>query len=258
MVQLSLKDTIPSGQSFRFSEDNGNWTVLAGVGTNLHKLTISQDNISFLENDLFWSNYFDFQTDYESMKKEFSKISPIMKKACDYAPGIHILNQDAWEALCSFVVSQNNNIKRIMAIVNHMCTDFGTLTRYGYGFPTPDALAGACEESLRSVGLGFRAPYIINVSTAVAGGKIDLNYLKTAPIEDARKLLMSIKGIGPKVADCALLFGCHRLDCFPLDVWMKKVMHTYFDGCGPEIFGPYAGVAQQYLFHWARTSGELK
>jgi len=82
--------------------------------------------------------------------------------------------------------------------------------------------------------------------------------LKTAPIDEARKILMSVKGIGPKVADCALLFGCHRLDCFPIDVWMKKVMNTYFDGYGPEIFGSYAGVAQQYLFHWARTSGELK
>lgn len=258
-MDISLRDTIPSGQSFRFSEQDGRWTVFAGVGKNVKSITIEQKNVDELKEDSFWRNYFDLDSDYESMKKEFSKISPIMKKACDYAPGIRILNQDSWEALCSFVVSQNNNIKRIMAIVERMCTTFGEENKAGlHGFPTADKLAGASEESLRAVGLGFRAPYIINVSTAVADGIIDLDYLKRAPIDEARKILMTVKGIGPKVADCALLFGCHRLDCFPVDVWMKKVMCTYFNGCGPEIFGQNAGVAQQYLFHWARTSGELK
>lgn len=257
-MELSLKDTIPSGQSFRFTQNGDEWTVIAGVGKDVKTITVTQDSVSTLEHDSFWNNYFDMSTDYEGLKREFSKISPIMKKACDYAPGIHILNQDSWEALCSFVVSQNNNIKRIMAIVDKMCTAFGPKCGSVYGFPEADVLAGASEESLRAVGLGFRAPYIINVSEAVCSKKVDLDALKICPIDEARKMLMNVQGIGPKVADCALLFGCHRLDCFPIDVWIKKVMLIYFEGCGPEIFGPYAGIAQQYLFHWARTSGELK
>jgi len=172
-MELSLKDTIPSGQSFRYTFDNNVWTVTAGVGKNVKQIKLSQEDVVNLENDIFWSNYFDLNTDYESLKKQFSKISPIMKKACDYAPGIRILNQDSWEALCSFVVSQNNNIKRIMAIIDRMCTEFGPKTKDGlYGFPTPDTLAGASDEALRGVGLGFRAPYIINVATAVAQKKL--------------------------------------------------------------------------------------
>lgn len=257
-MKLSLKDTIPSGQSFRYTNNEDLWTVVAGVDKDIKTISVTQDNIIDIEKNPFWRNYFDMDTDYDAMKKEFSKVSPIMKKACEYAPGIHILNQDSWEALCSFVVSQNNNIKRIMAIVDRMCTTFGPKVGNVFGFPKAEILAGCTEQSLRDVGLGFRAPYIINVSTAVAEKKIDLNYIKTCNIDEARKVLMQVKGVGPKVADCALLFGCHRLDCFPLDVWMKKVMNTYFEGCGPEIFGQYAGLAQQYLFHWARTSGELK
>ena len=105
------------------------------------------------------------------------------------------------------------------------------------------------------LGLGFRAPYIVNTARAVYEGEIRLDDLKTMPVDDARAVLMKVKGIGPKVADCALLFGCHRLDCFPMDVWMKRVMATFFPGQDKDIFGPCAGVAQQYLFHYARTGG---
>lgn len=255
---IDIKDTITSGQCFRFTQNQDCFTVLAGVGKNVRQLTISQKDLSGLE-DPFWNNYFDMQTDYETMKKSFEKISPIMKKACDYAPGIRILNQDPWEALCSFVVSQNNNIKRIMGIVDRMCSVFGEKNNQGLcGFPKAEVLAAASEQELRAIGLGFRAPYIINTAKAVSEGKIDLERLKTCDIEEAEKTLLSIKGIGPKVASCALLFGCHRLDCFPIDTWMRKVMDTYFPGQTSQVFGPYAGLAQQYLFHWARTGEELK
>ena len=248
--QLSLKDTLPSGQCFRFSFCDGTWTVKAGVGENLRVLKVSQDDLSPITDDPFWADFFDLGTDYESLKKEFSKISPLMEKACEYAPGIRILNQDPWEALCSFVVSQNNNIKRIMGIIDRMCGFYG-----GGGFPTVKSLVDAKEDDLRMLGLGFRAPYIVNTARAVHDGLIDLKALKTMDIDGARGVLMKVKGIGPKVADCALLFGCHRLDCFPMDVWMKRVMATCFSGCDKSIFGPCAGVAQQYLFHFARTSG---
>lgn len=257
--EFSLKDTLFSGQCFRVSENNGVYKVICGVGDNTRTISVRQDETDILRRDPFWSFFFDLDTDYSAMKQEFSSVSPIMKEACEYAPGIRILNQNPWEALCSFVVSQNNNIKRIMTIIETMCKTFGFVTSCGeYCFPTCDTLAGASDEKLRSTGLGFRAPYIINTAAAVAEGKIDFDYLKTAPVEEAAKVLMNVKGIGPKVADCALLFGCHRLDCFPVDVWMKRVMKTYFNGAGPDIFKRNAGVAQQYLFHWARTSGELK
>ena len=248
--QLSLKDTLPSGQCFRFSEKDGIWTVKAGVGENLRVLKVSQADLSPITDDPFWAHFFDLETDYEKLKKEFSKVSPLMKRACEYAPGIRILNQDPWEALCSFVVSQNNNIKRIMGIVDRMCSFYG-----GGGFPTAKALADANEDDLRMLGLGFRAPYIVNTARAVYEGEIDLGKLRKMEIDQARAILMKVKGIGPKVADCALLFGLHRLDCFPMDVWMKRVMATCFAGQDKSIFGPCAGVAQQYLFHFARTSG---
>ncbi|MBR2282480.1 MAG: DNA glycosylase [Spirochaetales bacterium] len=251
--ELSLKDTLPSGQCFRFSEDNGTWTVKAGVGSSVRTLTVRQDDLSPITEDPFWSDFFDLGTDYEGLKAEFSKISPLMAKACDYAPGIRILNQDPWEALCSFVVSQNNNIKRIMGIIDRMSNFYGE-----GGFPTVESLADAKEDDLRMLGLGFRAPYIVNTARAVYDGSIDLDALKRIGIDEARAMLMKVKGIGPKVADCALLFGCHRLDCFPMDVWMKRVMATFFEGQDKSIFGPYAGVAQQYLFHYARTSGVFR
>ena len=251
--QLSLRDTLPSGQCFRFSECNGIWTVKAGVGEEVRTLHVSQDDLSPITEDPFWADFFDLETDYESMKEDFSKISPLMAKACEYAPGIRILNQDPWEALCSFVVSQNNNIKRIMGIVERMCNFYG-----GGGFPTVESLVNAREDDLRMLGLGFRAPYIVNTARAVYDGSIQLDELKKMDIYAARSLLMKVKGIGPKVADCALLFGCHRLDCFPMDVWMKRIMATGFPRQDKNIFGPYAGVAQQYLFHYARTSGIFK
>lgn len=248
--QLSLRDTLPSGQCFRFSECDGVWTVKAGVGKDVRVLNVTQDDLSPITGDPFWSNFFDLGTDYEGMKAEFSAISPFMAKACEYAPGIRILNQDPWEALCSFVVSQNNNIKRIMGIISRMCDFYGN-----GGFPTVESLVDAREDDLRMLGLGFRAPYIVNTARAVYDGSIDLEGLKKMDIDAARAMLMRVKGIGPKVADCALLFGCHRLDCFPMDVWMKRVMAECFPGQDKSIFGPCAGVAQQYLFHYARTGG---
>lgn len=248
--QLSLKDTLPSGQCFRFSQQDGVWTVKAGIGQDVRALQVSQDDLSPITDDPFWAHFFDLETDYDQLKDQFSQLSPVMAKACEYAPGIRILNQDPWEALCSFVVSQNNNIKRIMGIVERMCNFYGQ-----GGFPTVESLANAKEDDLRALGLGFRAAYIINTARAVYEGQINLQTLKTIEIDSARANLMTVKGIGPKVADCALLFGCHRLDCFPLDVWMKRIMAECFPDKDKDFFGPYAGVAQQYLFHYARTSG---
>lgn len=253
-MYLNLSETLSSGQCFRARENNGKWTILSGVDEDVRCLEVSQNDLSPILSDAYWHNFFDMDTNYTQIKKEFSELDPLMTEVCEYAPGIRILNQNPWEALCSFVVSQNNNIKRIMNIVQRMCDKFGKQN----GFPCADTLAGASEDDLKSCGLGFRAQYILNTATAVCEGKIDFNFLKNAEIEQARKMLMQVKGIGIKVADCALLFGCHRLDCFPLDVWMKRVMAEYFPGKDASFFGVNAGIAQQYLFHWARTSGVFK
>ncbi len=247
---LNLKETLLCGQCFRVSFYDGFWTVKAGVEENCKTLRVSQDDLSPILQDSFWSNYFDLDFSYENLKAYFSAISPVMANICSYAPGIRILNQDSWEALCSFVVSQNNNIKRIMSIIDKMCTVLGC-----GGFPSAETLACTSEKDLRALGLGFRVPYILNTAKEVLYGDIDLTSLKTISIDDAKKTLMKVKGIGPKVADCALLFGCHRLDCFPMDVWMKRAMAEFFPQQGKEIFGEYAGLAQQYIFHFARTSG---
>ncbi len=256
MTDLILENTIPSGQCFRFKKENNYWTVTAGVNENVRQIKVSQDNLSPIEESDFWSNFFDLNTDYQAMRDTFSKVSPIMEKACHFAPGIRILNQNPWEALCSFVVSQNNNIKRIMGIVDRMCSFYGKTNNDGiHGFPDAQTLAGANESDLKSLGLGFRSSYILNTATAFAEKRITFEELDSMDVTEASKLLMTIKGIGPKVADCALLFGCHRLECFPKDVWIKRVMETCFEGMDQSVFGQYAGVAQQYLFHWARTSG---
>lgn len=251
---LSLKDSLFSGQCFRVKEDDGLFTVICGVDKNVRSLSIRQNQLEEIEKDPFWMNFFDVATDYDAMKKRFSQISPVMAEACAYAPGIRILNQDPWEALCSFVVSQNNNIKRIMGIIERLCDRFGETGKNGLrGFPCAQTLSQASEADLKACGLGFRAPYIINTARAVCSGDIVLDELKTINIEQAMKKLVSIKGIGPKVASCSLLFGCHRLDCFPMDVWMKRAMAAWFPGKDSSVFGENAGVAQQYLFHYART-----
>lgn len=259
MCDLSLEQTLLSGQTFRVFNEDGKWTVYAGTDENVRVLQVTQEDLSPVTESTFWSNYFDLQTDYSAMRERFSEISPVMKRACLYAPGIRILRQDCWEALACFVVSQNNNIKRIMGIVGRLAERFGRKNGDGVsGFPCARTLADAPLDALRDTGLGFRDSYIRNTARAVLDGEIDFGFLKTASIDDARRVLTSVKGIGPKVADCALLFGCHRLDCFPMDVWMKRVMATCFEGKDISVFGENAGVAQQYLFHWARTAGELK
>ncbi len=254
--KFSVKQSLYSGQCFRFVPTNNNseWIVYSGIDKNVKSIKLTEN---FTNYDNFWNNYFDLDFDYESVRKKLSSVSDVMKKAIEYASGIHILNQDPWEAICSFVISQNNNIKRIKKIIDSLCNIYGEQNSAGiHGFPAPEKLAYLTEDELKETGLGFRAPYIINVSMAVLQNIIDFKFLKNAPIQSALNMLMSVKGIGPKVANCSLLFGFHRLDCFPIDTWIKKVMNTYFPNTKSDIFGEYAGIAQQYLFHWIRR-GEI-
>lgn len=164
------------------------------------------------------------------------------------------MRQEPWEALCSFIISQNNNIKRIKGIVERLCQSFGEPIADGvYNFPSYEVLARLSETDLAPLRCGFRARYIIDASRKVSSGEVNLERLKTCPIDEARQELIKITGVGAKVAECALLYGCGRIEGFPMDVWMKRAMTALFPDGLPECALPYAGIAQQYIFHYVRS-----
>ena len=177
-----------------------------------------------------------------------------MEKAAEASKGIRILAQDKWEALCSCIVSQNNNIPRIKKIITSMSEAYGEKIDGGYAFPTAEALAAAGPDKLFELKTGFRAKYIYDAAEKVASGKLDLEAVaNAATYEEAEGLLLTIKGVGAKVAACTLLFGFNRFDAFPIDVWIKRVIEKRFpEGLDHKVFGDVAGIAQQYLFYYER------
>ena len=192
-----------------------------------------------------WIDYFDFEKDYCEIKTRLSS-DETLKKACEFAGGIRLLKQDSWECLCSFIISQNNNIPRIKTIIS----DFASITDIS---PTASEMAQETVESLGYLRSGFRAKYLVDAACKTASGEINLREIKEMPIDDARKALMTIKGVGPKVAECVLLFGMHRCDAFPVDVWIKRVMEKYYPDGLPDCTKKIEGIAQQYLFHYVRN-----
>ena len=182
-----------------------------------------------------------------------------MAEAAAFAPGIRILRQEPWEALCSFIISQNNHIPRIKGIIERLCQRLGAEIpgTAWHAFPTAERLAACSLEDLAPLRAGFRAKYLLDAARKVASGQVDLARVAAAPVEEGRRELQTIFGVGPKVAECALLYGFHKTECFPLDVWMKRAMATLLPGRRPEEFGENAGLAQQYLFHYSRMHPEL-
>ena len=259
-ADLDLDATFGCGQCFRWDrQPDGSWRGVA-CGRALH--VRRQGGALVLEgggpsgDELVWRRYFDADRDYGAIRKRLSA-DPVLRRAMGYAPGIRILRQDAWEALCSFIISQNNNIPRIRGIVGRLCGTFGEPVGEGdFSFPPAQRLCGLDEADLAPLRCGFRAGYILDAARRVASGEVDLKALETLPIGRARQELQRIKGVGPKVAECTLLFGCGRLECFPLDVWMKRVCGCFYPQGFPERFARYGGIAQQYLFHYARCCPE--
>lgn len=177
-----------------------------------------------------------------------------MQAALEAARGIRILRQDPWETLCSFIISQNNNIPRIRKIIEALCRQYGEEIPGGYAFPTPDALAWAGQDAIFAQGAGFRAAYIWQAAQKIASGSFSLDAVQKAEsYGEADELLCSLKGVGPKVSACTLLFGFGRTEAFPIDVWMQRVIDRRFGGkLDPAVFGDWAGLAQQYLFYYER------
>lgn len=255
------EQTLNCGQAFRWTEHDGWWQGVA----HGHYLRLKKNADTIImdctqeEFDSLWHDYFDLSTDYTAIREELSTLDPIMKSAAEFAPGIHILRQSPWEALCSFIISQNNNIPRIQGIIERLCELFGEKI-FGsefYDFPSVEKLADLTVDDLAPLRAGFRAKYLIDAARKVAGGEVDLDKIAVSPVDFGRAELQKIVGVGPKVAECTLLYGFHKTECFPIDVWMKRAMSTLLPSLTPESFGANAGIAQQYIFHYSRMHPEM-
>ena len=256
--EFDLPHTLDCGQAFRWKSDtDGVWQGVAF--DKLLKLEKLKDSTVVLYNTTpqdfknIWCDYFDLERDYDAIVKQLSQ-NGILKKACEYSYGIRILNQEPFETLCSFIISQNNNIKRIKGIIERLCENFGEEKDGFYAFPTPKKLASLTLEDLGILRSGFRAKYLLDAAKKVVSGEVDLYNLKNLPLDTAREELMKIMGVGLKVADCCLLFSHRHTSAFPKDVWIKRAMEILFKGELPECAKEYAGIAQQYIFFYARDT----
>ncbi|HIQ80845.1 MAG TPA: DNA-3-methyladenine glycosylase 2 family protein [Candidatus Scatavimonas merdigallinarum] len=263
---LVLSQTLDCGQCFRWeAQPDGSFSGQVFGGTA--QVRLEQGTLYITDTACRpgaeqaqaarWRRYFDLELDYGKIRASLSRLHPVLKAATDYAPGIRILRQEPWEALCSFILSQNSHIPRIKGMIHRLCALFGEQNGGAHTFPRPEALALCTVEDLTPIRSGFRAKYLLDAAQKVAGGQIDLQAVSVMELEQARQVCMQIRGVGPKVADCTLLYGMHRLECFPMDVWMKRAMETLLPGMHPSDFGEYAGIAQQYIFHYSRTHPAL-
>ena len=257
--EFDLAATLECGQCFRWNrqEDGSYLGVVQSKVLNIKKAEngILLKNVSQQEFKTFWAHYFDLDLNYSHIRSEISKIDKNLKEACDFAPGIRILKQDPWETLCSFIISQNNNIPRIKGIIENMCLRFGAhLFENFYSFPSADVISKLSLSDLSYLKCGFRDKYILDAAKKVSSGEINLESLSKITIEEARAKLMGIHGVGPKVAECVLLYGVHRLEAFPADVWIKRAMKNIFPQYSCNDFGKFAGIAQQYIYHYVRNS----
>jgi len=252
------------GQSFRFNAADG---IIDGVAMG-RRIKIRQDGDTlYLEGadkhdyETLWESYLGLDEDYEAINadvcEKFGVYNGVINDAVKAASGIRILRQEHWEALCSFIISQNNNIPRIKKIIERMCRELGekfiAFGEESYAFPTPEAVLSAGVETLNEMKMGFRSKYIIDAAARVVDGRVDLTAIESMSFYEGEQYLMQIYGVGKKVADCTLLYGYHKTEAFPVDVWIKRVLEKYYpDGIDFDDLGKYAGIAQQYLFCYER------
>jgi len=275
---FNLVHIFECGQCFRWNrEADGSYTGVIKAGVlNVNKQgnkTVFKGIVNGNIKDVC-TEYFDLNEDYGEIKKELSKIDEHMKNSISYGDGIRILKQDLWEMIISFIISANNNIPRIKGIIERICKSYGQEITWNdnkyYTFPTPEELKVATVEDLRKLGLGFRDVRVYETTRIINEKQIDLEDLKQMQnVEDLKNILLSLPGVGPKVADCIMLFSLKKLEVFPIDVWVRRVMsELYFNaensekGIAPnklqelakEKYGNLAGIAQQYLFYWRREA----
>jgi len=267
LVYFDLARSCECGQAFRWHRyENGFLGIVSGRAA---LLTQEKDTLTVFpcqKADIpFWFNYLDLERDYSRIERGIFEHPKMCSCVCGSC-GIHVFRQDPFETLISFIISANNNVKRIMGTIEKLCILAGDPieTPFGiqYTFPTPAKLAECSEDKLRECGTGYRAPYIQKTAELIRDG-FPLEALRDMPLAQARKEITRLPGVGPKVADCILLYSLGHDDAFPLDVWMKRVMRTmFFNGTEPpksELeqvisgLGAEAGIIQQYLFHYARS-----
>ena len=275
---FELKDIFECGQCFRFNkQEDESYTGVVGnnvinvkkIDNEIHIKSVGQDNLEELV-----VNYFDLNRNYEQIKDKLSKIDENMQKSISYGKGIRILNQDLWETIISFIISANNNIPRIKGIIDRMSERYGKKIIFEgkeyYTFPTIDELSKASIEDLRALGLGFRDVRVYETTKIIKNKEVDLEQLKNEKdFNKVRNTLLILPGVGPKVADCILLFSTlKRWEAFPIDVWVRRVMNELYiknpdetkvkkeeiEKIAYEKFGNLAGIAQQYLFYWKREA----
>ncbi|MBE5924824.1 MAG: DNA-3-methyladenine glycosylase 2 family protein [Lachnospiraceae bacterium] len=261
---FDLKKIADSGQCFRWQPiENDGYRIIHRdkclciykKGEHSYELDCTEDEYLSV-----WSTYLDLTEDYESIRKRIDKVSdPFLYEAAEHELGIRILRQDPWEALISFIISQNRNIPAIKASIEKLCEKAGVCQEdkrgeVYYTFPTPQAIADMNEEDMAYCKLGYRDKYIMRFAKSVVDKTIDLNGLNVGTDDEVLKGLTGIYGVGKKVASCMLLFGFHRLDAFPIDVWIKRVLESEYNNQYPfELYSPYNGVYQQYMFAYYRN-----
>ena len=257
-----LSDIFDCGQCFRFNKmkDGSYGGVAYGKYIELSQAGsfVKIKNAEPCDFENIWKDFFDLDFDYEKCINDFN-FDKTLTAAAKFAGGIRILHQEHWETLCSFIISQNNNIPRIKKIIETLCRTLGDAVftddngNTYYSFPTAEKILEAGEKTIYGYKTGFRAKYIIDAAKKVVDGTVNFEEIEKMDTDSAIKTLCSIYGVGPKVASCVLLFSFRKYDCFPVDVWVKKILKKYYpEFPGKEYFGQYAGIAQQYLFYYER------
>lgn len=259
LSQFNVAHIVDCGQLFRYDTQGEICKIIAEnkkcvLKTQKECVIIESSDIAYFE------NYFDLSTDYNAVKASLAPFG--IDKSLEYGHGIRLLRQSPFETIMSFIVSANNNIPRIKGILNRMSDALGEDMGGYHAFPTPEAIASQDAEFFKRIGAGYRAEYIVDTARRIRDG-YDIN-LYDVPSDEARKRLLSLKGIGDKVADCILLFAYRKGDVFPVDTWVKKIYADIVDDRekNPKImaktlrekFGDLAGYAQQYLFYYYRNN----
>ena len=264
---LNLKQIADSGQCFRWEElpDGGFRVPHKDSCLIIKKLSADSYELSCdeAEYERMWKDYLDADTDYSSIRGRISKKKdPFLYAAATDQQGIRILKQDPWEALISFIISQNRNIPAIKRSIELLCERAGKLRKDPeggkyYSFPTAKSINEMSDAALAECRLGYRDEYIRRTATAVCKGSLDIDGLMLCSEEEAFERLISLHGVGKKVASCVMLFGLHFVNAFPIDVWVKRILENeYPQGYPMEEYAPYNGIYQQYMFAYYRKLHE--
>jgi len=272
-----LAATLDSGQAFRWKRSDRAWTGV--VGSRWVRLTQTDDGILAQtakdSTDWRWlENYLQTHVDLRGILRELPE-DPLLSRAIQKHWGLRLLRQDPWECLASFILSSTKQIVHIKRIIEHLCRDYGNPVETlpgepaAHTFPTPDRIACLQESDLRTLRMGFRAPYLLEAAQRVAFGRLNLEEQKSRSLPEARAALMALPGVGRKIADCVLLFALGFDEAFPVDVWVMRALRSAWFPDEPASlpklvsfsethFGRHGGYAQQYLFHHARTGRDLR